>query len=336
MSDETAEAPARAHAASEVPAGPGSPEAEGAASRRGGLPPIAYPLLAILFGGILVWSFSRILLTVNKKAAAAIALLTALNILIGAALVAYGPRVRRRSAAFPILVAAAAALVAAGVLAFTFGDRPPEKATAAKGAVSPPVALTAKGLKFEQTTLTVRGGGKVVVAFTNDDAGVQHNFVLFKGTSATNPTLFRGTPVTGPGQTKYTFGAPPPGSYFFHCEFHPTTMTGTLTVTAGAGQPSGGQALQVTAKSLTFNPTSLSAPGGGTVLIHFVNDDPQIPHNIVVFDGADATAKPLFRGTPVTGPGSADYSFKAPPPGTYFFHCEFHPTTMKGTIKIGP
>jgi plastocyanin len=295
-------------------------------------------LLAIVFGGILVWSFSRILLTVNKKAAATIALLTALNILIGAALVAYGPRVRRRSSAFPILVAGGVAFVAAGVLAFTFGDRPPEKA-GEHAVASPPVALTAKGLKFEQSQLTVRGGGKAVVAFTNDDAGVPHNFVLFKGTSATAPQLFRGAPVTGPGQTRYTFPAPPPGSYFFHCEFHPATMSGTLTVTAGgagAGQSSGGQALQVTAKSLAFNPTSLSAPGGGTVAIHFVNDDPQIPHNIVVFDGADATAKPLFRGAPVTGPGSADYSFKAPPPGTYFFHCEFHPTTMKGTIKIGP
>jgi len=200
------------------------------------------------------------------------------------------------------------------------------------------VALTAQGLKFVQTKLTVPGGGRVAVRFTNDDTGVPHNFVVFRGPNANTPMLFRGSPVTGPGSTTYTFAGPPPGSYFFHCEFHPTTMTGTLTVTAGGtasgGAPSGG--LTVTAKSLAFSPTALSTPGGGTVTIHFVNQDPQVMHSIVVFDGADATAKPLFTGAAVTGPGTADYSFQAPPPGTYFFHCAFHPTTMKGTIKIGP
>jgi len=193
----------------------------------GRLPPIFYPLLAVLFGGILVWSFSRILLTVNKTAAAAIALLTALNILIGAALVAYGPRVRRRSAAFPLVAGAAVALVAAGILAFTFGDRPPEKATATKAQT---VSLTAQSLKFLEANLSVAAGGEVNVQFTNKDSGVPHNFVLFKGASATGPMLFRGSAVTGPGSTRYTFAAPSPGSYFFHCEFHPTQMTGTLTI----------------------------------------------------------------------------------------------------------
>ncbi len=305
----------------------------------GGLPPIAYPLVAIVFGGILVWSFSRILLTVNKKAAAAIALLTALNILIGAALVAYGPRVRRRSAAFPLLLGAGIAIIAAGVLAFTFGDRAPSEAEATGTPSAAPLTLTAHNVKFEETKLTTSGGGTVRIRFTNQDPGVPHNFVLFKGSDANAPQLFKGQLVTGPGSTVYSFAPPPPGTYFFHCEVHPTTMTGTLTVTAakggggGAGTASG--APTVTAKSLTFSPTALSAPAGGTVVIHFVNDDPQIPHNIVVFDGADATAKPLFTGQPLTGPGSTDYSFAAPPPGTYFFHCEFHPTTMKGTIKIG-
>jgi plastocyanin len=305
----------------------------------GRLPPIFYPLFAVVFGGILVWSFSRILLTVNKTAAAAIALLTALNVLIGAALVAYGPRVRQRSAAFPLVAGAAIAIVAAGIVAFTFGDHPPEKATATK---TQTVALTAQSLKFLETKLSVAAGGEVNLQFTNKDSGVPHNFVLFKGTSATGPMLFRGAPVTGPGSTKYTFAAPPPGSFFFHCEFHPTSMTGTLIVTsgggaAGGGPPSGGSpGVQATAKNIAFQPTALSAPGGGTVVIHFVNQDPQITHSIVVFDGPDATSPALFTGKPLTGPGSTDYSFQAPPPGTYFFHCQFHPTTMRGTLKIGP
>ena len=116
MSDETAEAPARAPSPTPGLAGGLTPHGDGG-PKRGGPPPIAYPLLAIVFGGILVWSFSRILLTVNKKAAAAIALLTALNILIGAALVAYGRRVRNRPVAFPFLLGAAAVVVAVGAVA---------------------------------------------------------------------------------------------------------------------------------------------------------------------------------------------------------------------------
>ena len=49
----------------------------------------------------------------------------------------------------------------------------------------------------------------------------------------------------------------------------------------------------------------------------------------------DPNAKQIFSGSPVTGPGSADYTFKAPPAGQYFFHCEFHPDTMKGTVTVG-
>lgn len=333
MSDETRTTTAPSgHGDEGASGGPATPSHD-VGRAGGGLPPILFPLSAIVFGGILVWSFSRILLSVNKRDAAAIALLMALNILVGSALVAYGPRVRRRSAAFPLLVGAAVAVVAAGALAFTFGDRPPEETVAAKGPSAQAVPLTARGLKFLEAKLAVRPG-KVSISFSNDDTGVPHNFVLFRSGTASGPILYRGAPVTGPGKATYTFTAPPPGTYFFHCQFHPTTMSGTLTVTA-AGPPAA-SGLKVTAKGLAFNPTSITAPGGRTVTITFTNDDPRIPHNIVVFNGPDATGTPLFTGKPVTGPGTATYSFAAPPPGTYFFHCQFHPTTMKGTLKIGP
>lgn len=313
--------------------------------RTGRVPPVAFPLLAILFGGILVWSFSRVLLAVGKDAAAAIALLMALNILVGSALVAYGRRVRRRPAAMPLLVFGGILVVAAGVVAFGFGDRPPAKLEAAglPGTSRParPLTLDAQGLKFLQTKLTAPGGGTVTILFDNKDASVPHNVVVFSGKDASAPQLFRGSPVTGPGTAKYTFTAPPAGTYFFHCEFHPTTMTGTLTIgpaSQAAGPPSGANAgataLTVNAKSLAFSPTSLQAHSGGEITIHFDNQDASIPHNIVVFDGNSPSAPALFTGTPVTGPGTATYTFKAPPPGTYYFHCQFHPTTMKGTIVV--
>jgi len=329
-----------------LPGTEGAPPSEAEAARGGArLPPIAYPILALLFGGLLVWSFSRILLAVStltlhvfgitvkgKTATAVIAFLMALNILVGAALVAYGRRVRHRPASLPLLVGGAILLVAGGVAALGI-EKP---ATAAKPEV---VALDAQNIKFLQTSLSFTSGSKVEVDFDNKDAGVQHNFVLFNGPDANVPTLFSGTIITGPGTVKYTFRAPGPGKYFFHCAVHPTQMTGTATVVAGGAAvgPSpgaGGGALQLAAKSLAFNPTQLAAAGGAQINIHFNNQDAAIPHNVVVFNGQDASAPVLFRGDPVTGPGTTDYTFKAPPSGTYFFHCEFHPTQMTGKLTV--
>ncbi len=341
MSDEPAVTERRDTKAEPSPTDPGLEPVPGVVGatepmptgRRPVLPPIAYPVVAILFGGALVWGFSRILLAVNKRDAAAIALLMALNILVGAAMVAYGGRVRRRPASFPLLVGAGVAVVVAGAVAMvSLGDRPQEGGPQGAPAIQA-VALTVQGIKYLQTNLTLTSGGEVSMTFSNKDAGRPHNFVLFGGKDASAAMLFRGTPVTGPGSANYSFKAPGPGSYFFHCEFHPTTMTGTVTVTASAGNgTAGGQ--QLTARGLKFQPNRLKGTAGAPTTIHFVNQDPQTPHNVVVFRGSDASAPQAFRGTPVTGPGSADYSVTALPAGTYFFHCEFHPTTMTGTLVI--
>jgi plastocyanin len=296
--------------------------------RRPTLPPIAYPVLGVVFGGVLVWSFSRILLAVDKKQAAAIALLMALNILIGAALVAYGRRVRRRPASYPLLMGAGGLVIAAGILALNLGG-PVETAQANVQHVT----LVAEGVKFVQTKLSFQAGATVALAFDNKDSGVQHNFVLFNGANASAPQLFSGTVITGPSSTTYRFTAPPPGTYFFHCEIHPTQMTGTATVAPGQGGP--GAALNLLGKGLKFAPTSLTAPQGAPqITIGFKNQDTGVPHNVVVFNGADASAPQLFRGDPVTGPGAVEYTFATPPPGRYFFHCEFHPTTMTGILTV--
>jgi plastocyanin len=296
------------------------------------LPGFAYPLLAVAFAGILVWSFSRVLLAVDKDQATAIALLMALNLLVGAALIAYGSRVRRRPAAFPFLVLAALVVVAGGtVAAAVFGDRPQE--AAAEGPKTQAVTLEAKGLKFTQTELTLTAGAQVRMTFQNADAGTQHNFALFNGPDASAPLIFQGSLNTGPTTVTYSFRAPPrAGSYFFHCDVHPTTMSGTANVVAG-GEAAGPVAEE--AKGSTFVQAELTAtPSGGKVTIHFVNSDAGVVHNIRVFNGPDASAPPLFTGDLLTGPGAVDYTFDAPPPGSYFFHCDVHPTTMRGTLTI--
>jgi len=59
---------------------------------------------------------------------------------------------------------------------------------------------------------------------------VAHNFALYTDSSATTK-IFQGTIITGPATTTYTFSAPStPGTYFFRCDVHPTTMTGSFIV----------------------------------------------------------------------------------------------------------
>ncbi len=218
------------------------------------LPGVAYPLIALVFGGALVWSFSRILLAATgftirvghtkvlsmdgKQTAVALALFMALNILVGSALIAYGRRVRSRPAAFPFLVVAGLALIGAGIVAAAvFGDHPEEAKAAASGPAPQTVTLTASGTKFLQTSLAFTAGARVTVQFQNKDSGVQHNFALFQGKDASGPVIFRGDLVTGPGTAPYTFTAPPPGTYFFHCDVHPTAMFGSHSLRPSSRPP---------------------------------------------------------------------------------------------------
>jgi plastocyanin len=299
---------------------------------------VAYPILGLVFGAILVWSFSRVLLAVKKEYAPVIAMLVALNVLVGAAVVAYGSRVRRRPASFPLLLGAGACVVAVGVIALNLQPaavgRP---GGGGGGAVT--VALTAKNTAFDKTQLQFPPSAEVKLQFDNQDSGVPHNFALFADQAATQ-ALFTGPLVTGPKSTTYTFTSPSkPGTYYFHCDVHPTQMKGRVTVSAGGGTGGGppgggGGAPTVVAKGLAFHPTQLSVSGGGQLTIHFDNQDNAIPHNMAVFNGSDATAPVLFRGDLVTGPATKDYSFTAPPPGSYFFHCDVHPTQMTGTLVV--
>ncbi len=309
--------------------------------RAGRLPGVAYPLIAVVLGGILVWSFSRILLAVGKDQAVAISSLVSLNILVGAALVAYGRRVRNRPVALPFLLGAAGVVVAVGVVAaVAFGDRPPTETEAGGGGPKPErVSLTASGTKFLETKLTLTAGAKVSMSFDNKDAGLQHNFALFDGKDANSPALFHAPLVTGPATATFAFTAPSkPGSYFFHCDVHPLQMTGTVTVVPGkpAASPGGGSpggAIQLSARGIAFIPTKLTATSP-QVTIHFLNVDAPTPHNVAVFNGSDANAPAIFHGDLDTGPAATDYTFTLPGPGTYFFHCDVHPIQMTGTITL--
>lgn len=91
------------------------------------------------------------------------------------------------------------------------------------------INLTAQGMAFDKSTINVPAGAKVTMIFNNKDS-IPHNFALYTNSSATK-SIFVGQVITGPKFITYTFTAPTtPGTYFFRCDVHPTSMTGSFIV----------------------------------------------------------------------------------------------------------
>jgi plastocyanin len=111
-------------------------------------------------------------------------------------------------------------------------------------------------------------------------------------------------------------------------------MKGTLTVAAGA-QPSGGGGgggITVIAKNLAFDTKQIDLPAGVQTTITFENQDAGTQHNIAIFTD-DTLSTVVFRGELVTGPNTVQYTIPALDPGTYYFHCDVHPT-MNGSVVV--
>jgi plastocyanin len=92
------------------------------------------------------------------------------------------------------------------------------------------------------TTITIAGvgsqfdveevqaaAGPVTIEFDNRDAGVIHNFHVYRGEDSDGESVAETELETGPVTQTVTFDAEP-GTYYYVCDVHPTTMEGTLTV----------------------------------------------------------------------------------------------------------
>jgi copper-containing nitrite reductase len=89
--------------------------------------------------------------------------------------------------------------------------------------------LVAHNVAFDTSCLAAPAGKPFTIAFDNQDPGVPHNVSIYTDDTATKP-LFTGEMVTGPKKVTYKVDALPAGTYFFRCDVHPTTMTGTFVV----------------------------------------------------------------------------------------------------------
>lgn len=124
-----------------------------------------------------------------------------------------------------VIVVAAIALSGGG------GDAEPSQTPS--GETLPPgssIAISATNNTFSTARIEVAAGARVTIEIANND-GAPHNFSVYTDEGALEE-IYVGDTFTGPDKTQTEeFDAPSePGDYFFRCDVHPATMTGTLAV----------------------------------------------------------------------------------------------------------
>jgi plastocyanin len=127
--------------------------------------------------------------------------------------------------------------------AATGSPSPPATEPAPDGTATPPAEETATAPAGEGTTLEIAGinttfdveeltapAGAITVVFDNRDGGVLHNIHFFRGSDADGEDVAETELEPGPLIQTLTMELEP-GEYFYQCDAHPATMTGTLIVT---------------------------------------------------------------------------------------------------------
>lgn len=293
--------------------------------------PAAVPIGATLAIAVAVFGFSRVLLVAPKEVAVAVALMMAVNILVVCALVATPPRGIRINPVLLIGAALVPVVLGLGAAANVRSEREGESARPTQPQV---IEIGAANIAFDKTQLTVKAGKESVIEFDNREAQ-PHNVAIFAGSDALGEKLFTGEIITGPKSIVYQVPALPAGSHFFRCDVHPTQMTGTI-VAEKAAEPAKATPAKasISANKLTFSTGSLSFPADSSLVLEFDNRE-ALPHNVAIFEGADESGKKVFTGDLITGPRKISYQVTALAAGNYFFRCDVHPTTMRGSIKVG-
>ena len=283
--------------------------------------PVLIPVLCLALIGFVLFLFSRILLDVSHTTATVVALLVAGAVMAIAGYVSTREHITQAS-----LWSMAGAVLGVGMLiggvAMLVGQPGPEAEEPFVTQIAAPPDAATDG--FEVQTLSGPADEPFTVELRNDDS-VQHDFTV-EATEG-GEILAEGPPVDA-GQVGNTpVPALAPGEYSFLCTFHPTTMTGTLTLAEGGGGPI------VVAQDLAFDTEVISLPPDQETELTFDNEDAGVEHNIAIFTDESASES-LFTGATFPGVATQTYAIPALAEGEYFFHCDVH-TNMSGTVEVG-
>lgn len=90
------------------------------------------------------------------------------------------------------------------------------------------VAVVASDTKFDTDCLAAPANQAFTLSYDNRDT-IAHNIVFLESHDATD-VMFRADIFTGPKKSTFEVPAMSSGTYAFHCEVHPSVMTGTLVV----------------------------------------------------------------------------------------------------------
>lgn len=176
--------------------------------------------------------------------------------------------------------------------------------------------------EYQPALLTATVGTTVTWRNTSDRP---HTVTDRGGTFDTDPIL--------PGQTgTITFTAP--GTYHFFCRINPSRMNGVISVDDG-GQ--GHSTVRMEAvdpalggESLRFEPPVLTVATGATIIFANVGGR---PHTLTA-DGGEFDTGVVAPGAEGGRFAGTSATFTVTKAGRYNFHCEIHPTVMKGTITV--
>ena len=98
--------------------------------------------------------------------------------------------------------------------------------------------IVASGVAWDTSCLVAPAGEAFTVNVDNQDAGIPHNFDLL--TEEGGDEIGKTAVEPGPVQQTLDVDALDAGEYFYVCDVHPTTMTGTLVAVDRGGGGGGG------------------------------------------------------------------------------------------------
>jgi plastocyanin len=237
---------------------------------------------------VVLYSFSRVLLSVKPNAATAVAVVAGAGLMAVAAFVASRKQVTGAALGAFVGAAAGFAMLAGGVAIAVIG--PPEKEIKpVLITLAAPEGAATKG--FSTDALQVEANVPIDLEFDNQDPATGHNVQIFDGPDDTAASLFDGEVITGPDTKTYKVPALPDGEYFFHCKIHPTTMTGTITAAKGAG------GIKVVAQNTAFDTKEIDLPADTPSKLTLENKDP-FAHDLSIYQDESASGTPLFTFEP--------------------------------------